>query len=322
MNKSIEREAIFVGIDIAKASVDIHVLPTDQSFSASTNPKDLKNLAKKLVKFNPFCVAMEATGGLERPVAEALVQAGLPVVVVDPRQVRSFAKALNIQAKTDSLDACVIARFAEATRPEPRPMPDRELRDLQSLQVRRDQLNKDLTVQKNRLHRASSSASRASLERHIEFIMSELHDIDSQTSVLIESSDVWRVKEDILTSVKGIGKKTAHNLIASLPELGHLNRRQIASLVGLAPFNNDSGPRRGKRSIRGGRGSTRRALYMATLVAKKWNPVIREFYNRLVDSGKPKKVALVACMRKLLTIINIMVKTNTLWREQKLHVAA
>ena len=314
--------SVNVGVDVAQDKVDVHVLPSGTSFTVSTAPGDLSRLAARLKRLHPTRVVLEATGGLERPVIAALLHAGLPVVVANPKQVRSYASAVGILAKTDALDALVIARFAEATRPDPRPLPDPAHQALGNLLTRREQLLKMIHAESNRHHRADSDPVRNSCIRHIEWMKAEISDIDARLVRLIADSPAWRVKDDLLRSVPGIGRKIAAKLIANLPELGHLNRRQIASLVGVAPFNKDSGRRRGKRSIRAGRGDVRRALYMGALVATRCNPVIQAYYLRLVDKGKPPKVALTAAMRKLLTILNVMVKTNTPWKEPMIPLAA
>ena len=255
---------------------------------------------------------LEATGGLEVPLVSALAAAALPVVVVNPRQVRDFARATGKLAKTDALDAQVLAHFAEAVRPPVRPLRDADTQELNSLTTRRNQLMTMLVAEKNRLRRASHSV-RPGIQSHIMWLEQELNDLDKDLRTTLRRSPVWREKDDLLRSVPGVGEQLSLSLLAYLPELGTLDRKQIAALVGVAPFNRDSGPRRGKRSIWGGRTRVRAVLYMGALVASRYNPILRVFYQRLLAAGKPKKLALTACMRKLLTILNAMVKTGQHW---------
>ncbi|MBI5119040.1 IS110 family transposase, partial [Candidatus Poribacteria bacterium] len=260
-------------------------------------------------------VVMEATGGYETALAAALAAAEMPVVVVNPRQVRDFAKAIGRLAKTDRIDARVLALFAERVRPPLREMPDEALRTLAALLTRRRQLIEMLVAERNRLDHASPSVEK-SLKQHIRWLEKRLDDVDSDLDQTIQQSPVWRAKEDLLRSVPGIGPVVSRTLLADLPELGSLNRKKIAALVGVAPLCKDSGTLRGKRMVWGGRAPVRAALFMGALIASRHNPVIRDFYKRLVDAGKPKKVALVACMRKMLTILNAMVRNNTRWSSQ------
>lgn len=257
-------------------------------------------------------VVVEATGGQQDSVAGALAAAGVPLAVVNPRQVRDFAKATGKLAKTDALDAQVLARFGEALRPEPRPLPDEETEVLGILLTRRRQLIEMLVMEKNRLA-AAKKMLRRDIEAHIQFLNTSLKDIDKDLHAALRASPAWRAKDDLLQAVPGIGPVLSATLLGALPELGRLDRRQIAALVGVAPFNRDSGRQRGQRTISGGRASVRTAFYMATLTATRFNPVIRAFYDRLCKAGKPKKVALVACMRKLLTILNAMLRAGTPW---------
>ena len=251
---------------------------------------------------------MEASGGLELPLVAALAVEALPVVVVNPRQVRDFARATGKLAKTDTLDAAVLAHFGEAVRPPVRPLRDSEAQLLNSLVARRHQLVTMLVSEKNRLSAATTVAVRPSIEAHIEWLVRELNDLDTDLRRRIQRSPVWREKDDLLCTVPGVGPQVSLTLLAYLPELGTLDRRQIAALVGVAPFNRDSGTMRGRRTVWGGRARVRASLYMGALTASRYNPVIRDFYQRLLAAGKPKKVALTACMRKLLVILNSMLK--------------
>jgi len=259
-------------------------------------------------------IVLEATGGIERQLVRALVSAELPVVVVNPRQVRDFAKASGQLAKTDAIDAMVLARFAEAIRPTVRPLPDESLLELRALIARRRQLTEMIVAERNRLTAASKSV-RKRINTHIRWLEAELGRADKDLDQSIRQSPIWKENEDLLRSVPGIGPVISRTLLAELPELGQLNRKQIAALVGIAPLNRDSGTLRGRRTIWGGRATVRAALYMAALVASRRNAVIRDFYKRLRNTGKAPKVALVACMRKLLTILNAMIKHRTCWAE-------
>ena len=266
-------------------------------------------------------VLLEATGGLELPMVVALATAALPVVVVNPRQVRDFAKATGTLAKTDTLDAAVLARFADAIRPDVRPLRDAETQVLASLVARRHQVVAMLVSEKNRLRRAIS-AGRPRVEAHIAWLEQELEDLDQGLRQTLRQSPLWREKDDLLRTVPGVGEQLSLTLLAYLPELGTLDRRQVAALVGVAPFNRDSGTLRGKRTVWGGRARIRAVLYMGALVASQYNPVIRDFYRRLLAAGKPKKLALTACMRKLLVILNSMLKHRSPWRDLTQKVAA
>ena len=264
-------------------------------------------------QLNPAALVLEATGGLELPLVAALAAASLPVVVVNPRQVRDFARATGRLAKTDSLDAAVLAHFAEAVRPPLRPLRDAETQVLSSLVARRQQVMTMLVAERNRLSSSATMAVRPSIEAHIAWLKQQLDDLDQGLRQTLRQSPVWREKDDLLRSVPGIGNQISLTFLAYLPELGALNRRQIAALVGVAPFNRDSGTLRGKRTVWGGRARVRTALYMGALVASRFNPVIRDFYQRLLSAGKPKKLALTACMRKLLIILNSMLKYGSSW---------
>lgn len=309
-----EVSPIFVGIDVSKTRLDIAIRPTGQSESVANEKAGVKALVKRLGTLQPAWIVLEATGGLERPLMHALVGAELPVAVVNPRQVRDFAKATGQLAKTDSIDAEVLARFAEAVRPALRPLPDAVTLELRALTARRRQIIEMIGAEKNRLAMASK-AVRKRIEAHIHWLEQELDRADQDLDRSIQQSPIWKQNEDLLRSVPSVGPVISRTLLAELPELGALNRKQISALVGLAPFNRDSGSLKGRRSIWGGRASVRSALYMAALVATKHNPVIRQFYNRLRGAGKKPKVALVACMRKLLTILNAMIKHKTRWSE-------
>jgi len=299
----------FVGVDVAKASLTVVVRPELSSFVFPNTPSGRKKLAETLQKLSPSLVVLEATGGWEREVVETLAEAGLPVRVVNPRQVRDFAKALGKLAKTDRIDAAILAHFAEATQPEPRPLPDEETRELRDLLTRRKQLQDMLTAEKNRLRRAPSSL-RPDIEEHIRWLEEKLKELERKIE---EKTATFGERMQILMSVPGVGLLTSAVLLGYLPELGKLSGKEIAALAGVAPFNRDSGEHRGKRAVWGGRKEVRAALYMATVAAVRWNPTLRGFYQRLLGAGKPVKVALVACMRKLLVILNAMVKRGTTW---------
>lgn len=304
---------IYVGIDVSKARLDVSVVPQGETFSVSNDPAGIDALVTILRERGPTLVVLEATGGYQNAAVGAMGAASLPVAVINPRQVRDFAKALGRLAKTDRIDALVLAQFAQAIRPEPRPLKSEQAEQLAALVTRRRQLVEMLVTEKNRLH-SSARATQASIKEHIDWLKKRLNDIDRDLERAIRNSDVWREKEDLLRSVPGVGRVTATVLLAELPELGHLNRKQVAALTGVAPLNRDSGQMRGHRSIWGGRATVRAALYMATLVASKCNPVIRAAYARLLAAGKPKKVALTACMRKLLVTLNAMLRAKTPWR--------
>lgn len=307
-----EASRISVGIDVSKAQLDVEIRPSGEKQSFANDKVGIKALVKWLAKIAPTLIVLEATGGYEREVMRALVSAGLPAVVVNPRQVRDFAKATGQLAKTDSIDAGVLAHFAEVIRPALRPLPDAVTLELRALTSRRRQLLEMIAAENNRLEMASK-AVRKSIHAHIGYLEQALERINQELDRAIEQSPIWKENEDLLRSAKGIGPVTSRTLLAELPELGTLDRKQIAALVGVAPFNRDSGSLKGRRSIWGGRAPVRGALYMATLVATRRNPVIRDFYNRLIAKGKLFKVALVACMRKLLTILNSMIKHKTRW---------
>jgi transposase len=305
---------IYVGIDVAKEQLQVAVRPGGEAWSVTNDRPGLRDLVKRLAASKAALVVLEATAGMEMPVVAALAAAGLPVVAVNPRNAREFARATGRLAKTDIIDAHVLAQFGEALKPPLRPLPDAATQELNALVTRRHQLVEMLTAEKNRLAQAAAKAVRASILEHIRWLERRLADIDQDLAGSIRQTPVWREKDELLRSVQGVGPVLSTTLLAGLPELGALGRKQIAALVGVAPLNRDSGRHRGKRMVWGGRARVRAALYMGTLVATRFNPVIREFYERLLAAGKPKKVALTACMRKLLTILNAMARHNTPWQ--------
>lgn len=304
---------INVGIDVSKDTLDIAIRPTGEHFEIERAELAILKLAKRLKKLCPERVVLESTGGLEVLVLSALAAKGLPVVAANPRQVRDFAKSTGRLAKTDKIDAEALAHFAEAIQPEIRPLPSKEARQLEGLMRRRRQLTEMAAAEKNRLL-TSEDLALASVEAMIDIIKRQIAEIDDNIKKRLKMNEVWREKDILLRSVKGVGPVVSMTLLANLAELGNLSRKQIAALVGVAPLNRDSGTMRGKRSIWGGRTAVRNALYMAVLSAKRFNPAIREFFERLKASGKKFKVAIVACMRKLLTILNAMVRTGEPWR--------
>ena len=307
-----EREPIYVGIDVSKDRIDVAVRPTGKTWSVSYNEMEVDGLVAELSGLAPEAVIAESTGGLELPLAAALAAASVPVAIVNPRQVRDFAKSTGQLAKTDRLDAQVLAHFGEAVRPPMRVLPDADTHALGSVLARRRQVIDILVAEKNRLSRAASEI-RPRIQAHITWLEDEVRELDKDLRDRVRESPLWREKDDLLRSVPGVGPQVSLTLLAYLPELGTLNRKQIAALVGVAPFNRDSGPRRGRRSVWGGRARVRCALYMGALVASRRNPALREFYQRLLEAGKPKKVALTACMRKLLIILNSMMRTGQRW---------
>ena len=307
-----DQEPVYAGIDVAKDRLDMALRPSGTVLTATYDAAGIRDLVSELQSLGPLAVVLESTGGLEMPLAGALAAASLPVVVVNPRQVRDFAKATGRLAKTDTLDAQVLAHFAEAVRPEVRPLPDSDTRELHSLTARRTQVVEMLVAEKNRLGRASRAVA-PRIRAHIRWLEQELDELDQGLQQMLHRSPVWREQDDLLRSVPGVGPQLSVALLADLPELGSLGRKQIAALVGVAPINRDSGKMRGRRIVSGGRARVRAVLYMGALVATRHNPVIRTFYQRLLAAGKPKKLALTACMRKLLTILNSMVKTGQHW---------
>ncbi len=309
--KSSER---FIGIDISKDRLDIADSITRETWQAANDESGIKGLVERLTPLNPVLIVMEATGGLEILLASALVAGRLPVAVVNPRQVRDFAKATGKLAKTDAIDARVLTHFAGAVRPEVRKVKDEEALELSALVTRRRQLVGMLATEKTRLQQAPKWI-RKDIKDHIQSLKKRLSKIDRELSKTIKNSSVWRENDQIIQSIPGAGPVLSVSVLAGVPELGTLNRRQIAALVGVAPLNRDSGKFCGRRCIWGGRANVRAALYMAAVSAMRHNPVIRAFYNRLIEKGKVFKVAITACMRKLLTILNTMIKNRTSWNE-------
>jgi transposase len=305
---------VFVGIDVSKQRLDVHVLPTAESFAVSRDGAGLEELVDRLRLLQPQLIALEATGGLETIVAGALAGADLPLVVVNPAQVRHFAQALGQRAKTDPIDAAVIARFVEAVKPQPRPVAAKDTQMLSELVSRRRQLIEMLVAERQRKKQAHNPRVRNSLARHIRTLEKELSQIDRDIDMLVRGSPVWREKEELLASVPGIGSTIARLLLAELPELGSLDRRKIASLAGLAPYTRQSGRWRGKSMIGGGRSAVRSALFLAALVASRHNKVLRAFHQRLIAAGKPKMVALIAVARKLLTVLNAIIRDQKTWQ--------
>lgn len=311
--------SVFVGIDVSKERLDVHLLSSGRalehgSFAVCRNSQGLDHLLQRLREVRPALIVLEATGGFEITVAAALAGAGLALAVVNPRQIRAFARAVGRLAKTDALDAEIIARFAERVRPQPRPLADDDARLLAELVARRRQLVAMIGMETNRQHQARGARVRRSLVATLKALRRQLAALDDEIDASTRRSPVWRATEDLLTSVPGIGNVTARTLIADLPELGRLNRRRVAALVGVAPVNRDSGRLRGYRAITGGRTAVRNALFMATLAAVRWNPVIKAHFHHLVERGRPKKVALIACMRRLLGILNAIIRTQSPWK--------
>ena len=306
----------FIGIDVSKGTLDVHVRPTDAVLRTNNDADDIAALVTRVVEWAPALVVLEATGGLEHPAAAALASAGVSVAVVNPRQVRDFAKATGKLAKTDAIDAAVLAHFAEAIRPVPRPLPDAQTRELAELLGRRRQLIGMRTAENNRLGTTTATRVRRSIEAHLRWLAKQLGDVDRDLSEAIQNSPVWRVNDDLLQSIPGVGRMVSRALMAELPELGTLSREQIAALAGVAPVNRDSGTWSGKRSVCGGRSHVRGALYMAALSAERWNPALREFAARLKEKGKAAKVILVAVARKLLIIANAILRTQQPWEDR------
>ena len=307
-----EAESPYVGIDVSKNQLDIVVRPAGDTWSMPNDASGITEVVQGLAQLHPALVVLEATGGLQMPLAAALASAGLPLAMVNPRQVRDFARAIGRLAKTDRLDAQVLAHFAEAVRPTPYPLPDAQTQELTALLTRRHQVVEMLTAEKNRLRSARELVHRR-VQDHICWLEQELADLDDDLERTLRKSPLWREKDNLLRSVPGIGRVVSITLLADLPELGTLSRHQIAALVGVAPLNRDSGRFRGKRMVWGGRARVRAALYMSALTASRYNPIIKAFYHRLCEAGKARKVALTACMRKLLIILNSMVKHRQTW---------
>lgn len=302
----------YVGIDVSKKKFDVVTLPGGEWQSFGSDEEGIRSLREQMLALRPKLIVMEATGRYERELAIALVLAGLAVAVVNPRQARDFAKAMGKLAKTDRVDAGILALFAERVRPEPRGVPEKETRELEALITRRTQLKEMVTAEKNRAGVAPRSMKPAILD-HVRWMEMQVKGIEDELDDVIGKSPIWRAREDLLTSAPGIGSGTARTLIARLPELGRVTSKQASALVGVAPFARDSGKYKGQRRIWGGRAGVRCALYMATLSAIRWNPVIKAHYDQLRARGKLFKVAMVACMRKLLTLLDAMIRKNQRW---------
>lgn len=312
---------VFVGIDISKSELEVGFFPESATWTLSHDDEGVSELIKRLDGASPALVVMEATGGLERPLQVVLESSGLKCAVVNPRQVRDFAKALGVLAKTDSIDARVLARYGHSVRPEARPAKDAQTRELEALLTRRRQLVEMLTAEKNRRRPTISKRVRNDIRVHIQWLQERLKEIDTDIRRSIKDIPEWREKDKIIQSVPGAGPVLSVTMLALLPELGALNRRQIAALVGVAPFNRDSGKMKGRRCVWGGRASIRSVLYMVAMSATRCNSLIRVFYNRLIKAGKKHKVATTACMRKILTILNTMVRNRALWNAQGVQAA-
>ena len=308
----------FVGIDVAKAQLDIAVRPSGERWAVPNDADGVVTLVERLQTLHPTLIVLEATGGLERIAAAALATAGLPVVIVNPRQARDFARATGQLAKTDALDARALAHFADVIRPTPRPLPDTQTQELRALLSRRHQLIGMRTAEQNRLAGTSECLTQ-DIEAHIAWLNARIATLDDALETMLRASPLGRENDDLLQSVPGIGPVCAKTFLLELPELGTLTRQQIAALVGVAPLNCDSGTLRGRRTIWGGRAHVRTVLYMGTLVATRFNPRIKVFYQRLLAAGKLKKVALTACMHKLVTILNAMLKHRTSWQAQEIQ---
>lgn len=307
-----ETTSVFIGIDVSKAQLDVAQRPEGPGRAFPQTPAGIESLVAHVAALTPAGIVLEATGGLEVPVASALAVAGLPVAVVNPRQVRDFAKATGRLAKTDAIDAQILARFAEAVRPAPRQIPDAAAQEFSALLSRRRQLIEMRVAEHNRLGTATPRIQQQ-IRKHLTWLDHQVAALEEELGQCIKSTAIWRERDNLLQSVPGVGQTLSRTLVAELPELGTLTRHQIAALVGVAPLNRDSGTLRGRRTTWGGRAVVRAALYMGTLAAVRWNPVVKAFYQRLRAAGKAPKVALVACMRKLLTILNAMLKHRTPW---------
>lgn len=304
---------VVVGIDVSKAHLDVGFLPSEKVWREANEPRAVSHLAKRLLRQSVKLIVMEATGGLEIPVAATLSSAGLPVVIVNPRQVREFARSTGQLGKTDKIDALILALFGDRIRPKVKPLPDEYAQAFEALLARRRQLVINLAQERTRLKQARSREVAAGIKRHIRWLEKEIKGFEGDLNQAVCQSPLWKAKDDLLRSAPGVGRVVSFTLLGKLPELGQLNRKQIAALAGVAPHPADSGTIRGKRVIWGGRASVRQALFMAALAACRCDPGLRAFRHRLLASGKPPKVALVACMRKLLTSLNAMVRDNKPW---------
>jgi len=309
-------ETHFVGIDVAKDELVVHILPTNQQLTVPNSKEGIKELVKLFKEIEPKQVVLEATGGLERTLLTHLVANGCAAVAINPRQARDLAKGLGELAKTDAVDARILARFAQLQCLPTRPIPSLEMQEMSDLVARKEQLIQMRTMEANRLHRTTQKPIKKSIEKIIKTFDEQISDIDAHIGKMIADNPDWSEKDKILQSVPGVGAKTSQVLISALPELGTLNRQEIAALVGVAPFCDDSGKKSGARRIKGGRANVRSALYMATFTAIRWNKTFKDFFDQLIARGKKYKVALVAAMRKLIAILNVMVKTKTYWKKQ------
>lgn len=314
--QSLPETSSFVGIDVSGDRLDVHVLPSGVRFQLANTPREMWPLVARLSELDAPLIVLEATGGLQTPIARTLADAGHAVCVVNPRQVRDFARSIGLLAKTDRLDAYAIARFAEAVRPAPRAVCDRARAELAALVARRRQLVAMRTAETNRLKRTEAALLRRRIAVHVRWLHREIDAVEKDLRAAVVHDPAWRTSADLMLTAPGIGPATATTLLAGLPELGRLDRRAIASLVGVAPLSRDSGALKGKRTVWGGRRDVRAALYMASLVASRHNPVIRSFYKRLIAAGKSPKAALTACMRKLLVILNAMLRDQKPWRSE------
>lgn len=307
-------EATWVGIDVSEGALDVHIRPLEERFSVTNTAEGIDDLVERLSAVGPELIVLEATGKLEVPALVALSEAGLPVVRVNPRRARDFARSIGRMAKTDEIDATDLSHYAEAVRPELRPVPEEDVREMDGLMVRRRQLIGMITSERNRLTRAHRSV-RSHIEAHIAWLEDQKRHIDQEVEALVRHSPIWREQDQLVRSVKGVGPVLSHTIAAWLPEIGKLSNKQLSALVGVAPMNRDSGMMRGKRSVCGGRPQVRTVLYMATIVAITHNPGIKEFYERLTKAGKPPKVAITACAHKLLIILNAKVRDHRIGRE-------
>lgn len=323
MNNSISNttadltDAVFVGIDVAKDSLAVFVDAENLHLEFSNQTADLRRLIKQLIGFNPRLVVLESSGGYETNLVLALADAGLPLFIVYPKRVRQFARSLGQQAKTDALDAALLAYYARVVQPVPKAVPSAELRELQAIATRRSQLIEMRTAEENRLETAHQKLHRQ-IKEHLRWLERQIKELDTDLHNRIKQNDLWRETDERVQSVPGVGPILSLTLLTELPELGTLSHKEIASLVGVAPFSRESGKFFGKRFCSGGRNSVRRVLYMATIAATRFNPIIKEFYNNLCQRGKPKKVALIACARKLLIILNAMTRDNCHWQPKTL----
>jgi transposase len=314
-------DKVFVGIDVAKDSMEVRVHQEAESREYSNDENGLSKLIAKMKKLSPSLIVLESTGGYEEDTAFELQSEGFPVAVLNPRYIRDFARSIGILAKTDKIDARVVALYAATIQPTPRILPDEETQGLRAIMMRRRQVVTMLTAEKNRLQQANK-AVKGRIQAHINWLEQELDDVNKELKETVKNNAEWQEKDAIIQSVPGVGPNLSITLLSEFPELGSLNRKQIAALGGVAPFNRDSGTMRGKRSIWGGREIVRTATYMSAFVAIRFNPLLKTFFNRLIEAGKPYKVAIVACMRKLLCILNTMLKNHTFWNCQVTQIAS